>query len=459
MANKAITPLRIPILLLLLLSSSSVCFASSGIFFSGISTDAESYISGSEVRVETTLMNREQSSNVNMTVRYKILRETDAAIILSDSDQLSMAASEVRLLNKTLTLPKKSLSGAYLVSVEAIGSSGTPFSSTIQEISINGSSEGALFSEKGVYLKVSSTEALAEGVTRTITKYIYGSVGDTITRGNPISAQFTLRNQGQLAISNISARMKAIPSYEQSAYAEKQSLLEVPLGSLAPGEKKEYSIDLSINKPGTYAVILSIYSGEDFLGSKEVRAVISGEDGTILNIKNTKDTYTAGEDFHCTVSYVGPADKSVVEGAYIQLTVLSQGNAIRTLRKDGIRLSTEPASSDFSFIVSQELKKYDLEIELGKGDEVFDKAISTYEYLQPNSTVTSDGRTLPKGEGCFDDNLCTVDESKIGDCIDCAPLKKTIEQTDSEANAWLIGAAVIIILIILVLFIMVKFKR
>lgn len=445
---------------LLSLSLQFACFADTqGVFFSGISTDKDSYSQGSILSIQTTIMNRDQSPNVNLTVHWKLVRNSDGALVSIDSDQLSLAASEVQTINKTLAIPDKILSGNYTALVEAISSSGAPISSVYAEVSIDsGMEEGVLFGREGIYLKVPVTRTIAEGITQTNTKYIYGFTGDTIPRGNPIFAEFRLTNPGGSDLI-LSSKLKAVASYRQIYSTQNQTSIESQLGVLKPGETKSYSIGFSIDKPGTYSVIVSIYSGDDFLAQKEVRAVISGEDGTILSVKNGKDTYESGETFGCRVSYVGPADKSVVDGAYLQVRVLSDGKVVNTIRKESIQLSTQEMSADFSFKVPYSLMNYDVETELGKGDVIFDKVTNNYEPMNPDTTLTDDGRILPKGEGCFDDGVCTDAESKIGDCLDCVPMGQSVQKQEFEQYYWPVGIIVTILVIIILLLYMARSRK
>lgn len=445
-------------ILLVMLSSASV-LAAQEVFFSGMSTDNDTYVPGSNLTFETTIINSDQSPQTNLTLYCKLLRVSDGAVIYSVPEVLDLGSKEVLPLKRTIVIPSEALSGNYEISIGIVSSSGTPLSSISQEVLINSSKpEGILFSQGGFYLKVPITKSIAEGVTQTDVEYMYGLVGDTIPQGNPISAQVSLSNAGS-SDQNLSAKLEIIPSYRKPSLNNSSDIIGQPLGILRPGENKSYSIDFSISQPGTYSVILAIYSGGTFMAQKEIRAVVGGEDGTILDVENYKATYSAGDDVAVDVSFVGPADKSTVKDAYVQLEVLSAGRTLGILRKDNVSLSPQPGLEQFRLKAQEDLENYDIAVTLGKGDTVFDKSLQSYKPMEPNITVTEDGRFFPKNEsGCFDDSVCTQEEQSIGNCLDCTPIKKTAERVEAERYDLYTILAFAILGIIILLFIVLMLR-
>jgi hypothetical protein len=428
------------------------------IFFLGITTDQGQYSAGSNLTIETTAVNEGSNPQVNMTLSYKIRRENDGAMIRSSSESLELGSREARTLKKIISIPPMILPGNYEVLVEALSTSGTPIASIFKIISIDANSsqrEGVLFKEGEFYLEVPITQAIADGITETKIKYMYGFVGDTIPKGNPISAHFGLVNPGNVGL-DLLARLEIVPSYSKSNPATEPQIIEERLGYLESGADKNSSISFSIDKPGTYSVIIAIYSKDKFLCQKEIRAVISGEDGSLLDIKNSKATYLEGEPVKVEVSFVGPADKSLVEGTYVQLKIKSDGREIESLENSPITLSSQPGMTQFKLNAPEELKNYDLEISLGKGSEVFDSVAQSYHPIDPNLTIANDGRIIPSNvSGCFDDGACAESESKLGDCLDCQAMNKTAERQETENFEFYKNAALVLVGIILLLIIVV----
>jgi hypothetical protein len=205
---------------------------------------------------------------------------------------------------------------------------------------------------------------------------------------------------------------------------------------------------------------MGIYSNGSFMAQKEIRAVVSGEDGTLLDVKNSKAVYAAGEDVKVDVSFVGPADKSIVEGAYILIKIISGGREVFSSVKENINLSAEPGVVEYTFKAPEDLSNYDLEVELGKGPDIFDRSIQSYKPMESNTTLTEDGRIQPKNsQGCFDDGICTDSESKAGECIDCSSLRKTSEVVATEKIELYKNIAFVILGVIILLFIVLRIRR
>jgi hypothetical protein len=264
-----------------------------------------------------------------------------------------------------------------------------------------------------------------------------------------------LSNPGKIGL-DISARLEILPSYSRLNSNTEPQIIKQSLGYLEAGTNQTSTINFSIDKPGTYSVITAIYSKDKLLCQKEIRAVISGEDGSLLDIKNSKGTYREGEPIKVEVSFVGPADKSLVEGAYVQLKLKSLGREIKNLQNSPITLSSQPGQTQFKFNAPEELRYYDLEISLGKGSEVFDSVAQSYHPIEPNLTVANDGRIIPSNvSGCFDDGACTENESELGDCLDCQPMNKTTERQETEKFEFYKNAAFALVGIILLLIIVV----
>ncbi|MGC9310836.1 MAG: hypothetical protein ACP5E4_03905, partial [Candidatus Aenigmatarchaeota archaeon] len=207
-------------------------------------------------------------------------------------------------------------------------------------------------------------------------------------------------------------------------------------------------------------VVAEIYLDGEFACSKEVRAVVSGKDGTILELNNPQDTYEKGDEAVIELTVVGPADKSTVSGAYAEIEITSGGSPVKSLKKEPITLSLEPQTLRFSFGAPADLERYELTARIGKGSKVFDEKVSEYEAFVMESILTEDGRVLPAGaDGCFDDGKCTDEESKRGDCLDCVLFEYPEKIIEKERNSLFMKAVAALILVLLALVAVLRFRR
>ncbi|MBN2095239.1 MAG: hypothetical protein JW727_04270 [Candidatus Aenigmarchaeota archaeon] len=435
---------------------------SHGLFFQGFKLDSEVYAPGDYISVETTIVNGAGYPATDLVLQLKILRNSDSAVVFSSAEPLELAPGEVRFLNKSARIPSALFGGDYTVVVGAISAAGIPLASMFREIEIDVASvkgKGIIFSEGGLYLRYSETQEIAPGITQTLTHRLYGTVGETIPRQSTLFAEFGLQNPTQSSL-ELTARLRMVSSYSPLDTSSSVLDLSQNLGNLASGESGRYSIAFKPPRPGTYSVIVGIYSGEDFLGEKEVRAVISGETGSIMEVENFKGRYEPGEQGLVRVHVVGPADKSNVSGAYLELSVYSAEKEVANLVKESMTLTAKTQAFDFYVKPPEGLEEYVLSVELGKGGEVFDSVNQSYKELSSELIMSDDGRILSRqAEACFDNGVCTPEEEIMGDCLDCAAIEKTIERVEYETYQIYKLIAVIMLIVAFVLFVYLKAKK
>lgn len=451
--------LSVIIFSLILIFPISVFSYQYSITFFGINVNKELFIGGENVIVNTTIINQEYYVHTNLTIYFKLVRESDGGIISSNAVIINLDKREVKKLAQNLSIPRSALSGKYTVLVEAYSSSDVSISSISTQIEIkNKINKGAIFDRKGVYLKVPITEKLTEKIVRTIYHYIYGTSGENVPKNSPFYIMFNLTNVGEESL-KMDVKIKIVPTYQPDKIIK---FIEKNLSTLKIGESKVYEIETKLEKPGTYRVIVELYSDNEKLMEKELRVVIKGEGGSIIGLRNIKDVYKKGEKVKIEITIVGPADKTKVENAYLKLELIKEGQSIKVVNKNIGELSATPATLSFEFEAPMDLMKYEIFVELGKGDEIYDTARASYELLEPQLILSEDGRIRSaKLEGCFDDNICTEKEFEIGNCLDCAgveapvtptitPIEKEEEKPQVMPYILLMGLIIVIVSIILI---------
>lgn len=429
------------------------------VLLSGFWTNNLSYDSGSVISIKTTLVNVENYPHSNLSVLYELSRAADGALVYSDSGYVDLGSREVKPVTKAIQVPQKILSGEYILSAKVLGPSGVPISAISSELSIRSLSEqGVIFEKGGFYLSVPVTQRLSEEVTQTYFKTMYGLIGEAIESGTTLSVHFSIRNKGS-SLLPVSARVYLIPSYRSGNMSVFGTMadLQKDLGEIMPENAKSGSFEVKLTEPGTYSLILVLYSGEDVLSWKEVRAVVSGESGKILEIRNSKDVYRQNEEVKLDVLLVGPADKSQVEGAYLEAGFYSSGQLVKSLRKDNIALNTDPGLVSFSFRAPQALEYYDVRLRLGRQEKIFDEVNLSYHPMEIGTVLAPDGRFMPVNiSGCYDDGICTENEKGFGNCLDCVPIEKTKKQVEGDVYSFYLKIALLILIIALAIIFLVK---
>ncbi|MGC9310649.1 MAG: hypothetical protein ACP5E4_02900, partial [Candidatus Aenigmatarchaeota archaeon] len=230
----------------------SISFAlGQGIYFSGLSTDAEEYAAGETLKYETQARNGEGFFYPGLTLESKLYRKADGALVARETKPIDLGAMEAKYLSGALVVPKNALSGEYSLVLEILNPTGAPVSSIVRDVCVRSTlGGGVLFGDGGVYLRVPVTTDMGGGVIRTVTKSYYGTVGDTIPLESMVSVGFSLKNAG--AIPKVpECRVMAIPTYSPDSVPEVKT---EKLGLLLPGEKKGYFVDIFLDEPGTYRV-------------------------------------------------------------------------------------------------------------------------------------------------------------------------------------------------------------
>lgn len=473
--------LFILVLLLTLLSPpvlAQIAFLSSDL-------DRDAVAAGGKINVEFTVTNRGKNVVSNITVNFKIIREIDGGIISSESEGTALAEREVKDLEKELSIPQSAISGEYIVLIDLCSASGIPLASTYHNLVVEGESEkGVVFGVEGVFLTIPITTHKDENLIRKIYIDSYGTEGHNIPRNEPFYIKFNLRNLGAAA-SKLNADISIVSTYSPDLVV---GSFQKDLETINSGGDGAYSFETQIDRPGTYRVVVDLYSNNEKIVQKECRAVIVGEGGSIIAVENAQDTYEQGEQVEITVDVVGRADGiSDVNNASLEMNLIKDGKNIKTLTHEIEELPFNPLNLHFKFEAPEDLVNYVVCLKLGKGDKIFDSVNVSYEPLEPEKILTDDGRIMPLNKpGCFDDGVCTLPEYEYGNCLDCrgvtepplitttsaaatsilttTPLTTSLITTTTEdgggldplSNLW---PAIILIILILLIFAVLKARK
>jgi hypothetical protein len=429
------------------------------ISFRGLQLEETQVNAGDELEYSANIVNLGSGPYTDVQVRASLVRESDRTQMLDTvlHSDVDLAAREIITLNDSLQIPQDTPAGDYNLIVTGNTPTGNPMSYISKRITVNNDEKvkTVQFGKEGLYLS-SKRVVIGDNVITTYELPTYGSQGENILPGTNFSINFELENPGDQQI-DPQAEIEIIPTY--SSEDEPVKTIEKDLEALSPGEMNNYSIQEQMDSPGTYRVVARIESaGEEELASSEVRLVIAGEGGSIVNVENSRDTYGQGDIMRLNASIVGPADgSSVVEDAYLRTEVLKDGETVLQSEKTIDRLPLSTTGYEFREEVPEQLGTYTLRVELGKDDVVYDTFEAQYEPLTAEKRLTSDGQVWQQNQ-CFDDGECTQREYELGNCYDCIgveepPANQTDSVDDEQDNltqiAVVVGVAAVLVLAVL----------
>lgn len=401
-------------------------FANIGFFGSEI--NSEKINQGDELIINSNLVNREDLVKARITVAYELRRINDMSLLKSKSDEFSFAPNEVKKLNETIETVGVP-SGDYFLNVNVLSGSGTPLSFITHKITIDGDGDKINFKELP-YLKI--YYPYDNGRVRY--ELSYSNTGKPIIPDENFEVRFSLENLEPVS-KNLRMEFHLKNSYSvgnlEKIYSE-----EITVGA---NKIEEFITDYKMNKAGTYDLFVKIFDENEMLiANKEVRVVIMGAGGSLIDVFNKQDTYLVGETTSINVGLVGPADAvSVVSNVYLKTSILKEDRVISEKKINIERLPFNPLEYDFEFDVIENLEYYKVKVVLGKGDKIYDEVILDYEPLKPEFVISSDGRIYdPTVIACFDDGICSNQETELGRCVDCIALKikKNVEVEEENLN-------------------------
>lgn len=433
--------------------------------FKGLDLEKSSYSGGEKVQFTTNIANLAQSPYTDMAVEASLIREEDRTRIEKEvvSGNVDLAAREILEMDGSIEVPSDAPSGSYSLVLQAISPGGTPMTFISDTIDVdNPGNEGFVsFGNKGVYIITKRTITGEGGIVQEFTRPSYGTQGENVMPGD-FGIKFKLNN-GQSSSLSPKARVSITPTYGEG---EPIKSFERDLASVDAVSSQEYRLNTSVRTPGTYIVVVEIVdSSGNVVGESEVRLVIAGEGGSITDVNNAKDVYKYGEDLNVDISVVGPADGATsVQDAYLKMEILKNGEVVQSNEKNLEKLPFNPETYSFSTSAGEKLDEYTLRVELGKDDTVYDTFEAEYEELEAERKLTSTGEIKEEGE-CFDNNVCTREEYKIGNCFDCIgveepPGSEEKSSTSKESSNYIMPiAALALILLIIGGFVYRRYQR
>lgn len=388
-------------------------FSAVGFLSSTISQDKFDLSStSSEVIVKSLIVNNDEEIREDLILEYELVRDIDKAIIYSDSEIFALGRMQARDFEKNINLNMDLDSGKYYLNINIKSPTQYPLAGFVHSIDIDSLNKNSLYLMKGPYFRFPISD---NGTVIFIESH--GTTGSNIDMGIDFELIFNLISNLE-DNSNLVALIDVYPSYSDII----QESFEYKLADIERGVERKFTFPMNSEKPGTYNVVLSIYSGDEVLVSKDVRMVISGISGSIVRVSNLKDVYYPGDQVVIDADLVGPADgASILNDAVLELSIKQYGNDLYYFSNPISSLDTDVINSKFSFVTNDFLDEYLVRIVLSDGyEKIYDEVELSYEELFVDKVISEDGRIYdPTIVGCFDDNVCTDVEYSIGDCLDC----------------------------------------
>ncbi|MFW6286264.1 MAG: hypothetical protein ACOC16_04045 [Nanoarchaeota archaeon] len=397
-------------------------FGNVGFFGSEVSKGT--LTTGEKLDVEFNVVNREELVKAQVLVVYELRRISDMSLFFKSEEKLDFAPFEVKKLKKEFSFDD--IPGdEYFFTISLRSGSGAPLSFISHDISIENDLESVYFSTLP-FLKIYYDHV--DG--RKTSELSYTNTGRPIVPGDIFEVHFSLNNQ-----QDVSKDLRS-EIFMKNSYlgGELEKVYEENI-SINANERKDFSIEYSHEKAGTYDLFVVIYDEDNkVVGNKEVRVVIIGDGGSLIDVFNHKDVYDVGELGKIDVSLVGPADAmSIVRDVELKMEIFKEDNLIYEDSKEIDELPFNPETYNFVFENDVILDYYKVKVTLRKGDKIYDEVELNYEPLNPDLVISADGRVFdPNVVACFDDGICTDEEKDIGNCLDCFGINDSVEVEEEQ---------------------------
>jgi len=421
--------------LLILTGASTAAFYQ--ISFRGLTLDKSTVDAGNDVGITANVANLGDDPRTDIQIKASLVRDSDRSVVFEEviREDIDMAGRELGLVEEDITVPENMPSANYSLTLMAVDSSGISKAYSSQDITVKNDREisSISFGNQGVFL-LAERVVTGDNYVRTYSLPSYGTQGENVLPGSNFTIRFNLENTGTETVSPI-ANFEVTPTYSD---AEPVREFEEDLGSISPQETREFSFDNQMEKPGTYVVNVDIKGsdGSD-LGSSQVRLVIAGAGGSITDLANSQDTYSAGQTVSADATIVGPADGSTtVNNADLTMRVIKDNETVLEDSKNIDRLPLSPEDYSLEARTNQDLDRYFLNVTLSKEGTIFDTYTSEYQTLTAERSLTSEGQVRDRNM-CYDDGECTEREFEIGTCYDCRNVSpaKFVDNRSSEGPA------------------------
>ncbi|MFB6180965.1 MAG: hypothetical protein ABEJ93_03745 [Candidatus Nanohalobium sp.] len=392
--------------------------------FRGLQTGQSAVDAGENLDFSTNIVNTGDNPRTDIRVEASLVSGSDRSVVFKRvvNDDVDLAGREVLGVGETLEIPENVPTGDYSLMLQAVDSSGATKAFISRDIRVENSRSvpDVSLGNKGVYIVAERIE-VGDDYIRRYEQPSYGTQGANVLAGVNFTVEFKMENTGSETVSP-TADFTVSPTYSEGETVKQFSK---DLGTLAPGESREYSFPLKLSEPGTYDLNADIMDEGLNLGSGQVRVVIAGKDGSITDVSNSQDVYSSSEAVQASATVVGPAGGSTtVENAELDMKVLKQGSEIASASRTIAELPRTP--KDYSLTVSpgQDLERYTLKFILRNNGEVYDTYSAEYQPLEAERKLTESGMIKEEGE-CFDNNVCTEEEFELGNCYDCINVSRS----------------------------------
>lgn len=380
------------------------CFAS--LFFSGVEFDEITDLNKFDnFNFNTTIVNSESSVFADVIFKYSIASTSSYEVYFKDSQKISMAPNEVKFFKESIDI-KNIKNGQYWFNVLIYEQSGAPIAGMKYLIEFEGeTNENMINILKGPYLI--GLDSNGNQVQKS-----FGSLGNNMPQNSSKYLVLELENKN---LEDIDILVELF-----NTYSIENKVYEIENKAKFNQSEIEKKILIDYNIPGTYVVRSSFFKDNMFLFSKDIRLVIAGISGSIVNVENEKDVYSIGENIKLSGVLIGPADGvTKLENVDLELLIYQDNNLVLNKNKQIDSLGFQSLNFVFNEKLNQNLEKYKVIINLKKDEQILDNIELNYEKLEAEFEY-KDGVIFEKDfVGCFDDNICSKEEREIGDCYDC----------------------------------------
>ncbi len=394
-------------------------FANVGFFGSYISTNTLN--SNESLFLNYTLINRDNSVKSQISITYELRRISDMSLFFEKQTNYSFDSYEVKKLSEKLNF-NNIPSGEYNLKLNLKSGSGTPMSFLNFPINISGVRNDIYFSTLP-YLKIYYKY---EGGMRERYELSYSNAGKPIIPNSSFEVHFSLNNPNLIS-QNLTTKFFLKQTY---SLVEAKEIFSTNIIS-NPNSITSYIINYNLSKAGTYDLYVKIYDLNGILvANKEVRVVIMGQGGSILDVFNKADIYKIGENVDLDISIVGPADAvSVVKNGFLKVQIIKNDSIISEETKIIENFAFNPEKLNFILPTSEDLNYYKVKVILGKDKIEYDVVELNYEPLDPKLIINPEGKIYnPNKIACLDDNICTEQENILLNCYDCIAPKIILDE-------------------------------
>ena len=363
-------------LLSMLLLSSIIAVSFSNVMLTGSDDAIITDLGDGEVsvNVNSQLINIEQNVKSNLNFVYEIRRINDLSLFYKSERNISLDISEVKLINETFIVSDLT-NGAYQLDIKVTSASGTPLTFVQKEFIVENSNvDTDIYFSTLPYLQIYYT--FADGRTRY--EHSFSNTGKPIEPDSEFFVKFDIENL-QTTDEEITINFKSKHSYDKS---NNYDLQKSEIVTLNASSINNFRVPLIMSDAGTYNLFVELIKGDMLISKREVRVVIGGVDGTIMDVFNLNDVYKKSETANLEVQVVGPADGiSRVIDSTLEMNVIVNDEIILTQVKEIEDLSFTPTYYNFIFTAPVDLMSYKIQVILRKGDTIYDEIINYIEFI------------------------------------------------------------------------------